>query len=176
MSENIITLDQNNINDNEDEEIQELEKLIKEKQKLLKQKKKNKKSKQSEPNNNNKLKCDKCGKSLSTKRQLKSHILNVCSKDNWPCHLCDTNFTSRGHLDTHINKCRKRKCPNCSFSCPNKKQLEEHIRTGKCEKTTFNCDICHKKLLSRNYLKAHYQRKHNMEAEEAKKKVYNISN
>ena len=174
MSENETILDKNNINDDEEtNEIQELEKLIKEKQKLLKQKKK-RKAKQSDSNNKNKLKCDKCGKLLSTQRQLDSHMLNVCAKDNWSCHLCDKNFTSRGHLDTHINKCRKRKCPNCTFSCPNKKQLEEHIKTGKCEKKTFNCKICYKKLLSRNYLKAHYQRKHNIEKEEAKKKAYYV--
>jgi len=150
-----------------------LEKLIKESQKELKEIKRTQKSKQSKLKNKDKFKCEKCGNTLSTKRQLESHKENVCGKDVWSCHICDETFTSRGHLDKHINKCRKRKCPHCTkFSCANKKQLEEHIKSGKCQKIKFTCDICHKKLLSRNYLKAHYRRKHNLEEEEAKKKAY----
>lgn len=155
-----------------EERKKELEELIKKSQKELKAIKIKQKSESLKIGNKKKFKCDKCGNILSTKRQLESHKENVCGKEVWSCHICDDKFTSRGHLDKHINKCRKRKCPHCTFICANKKQLQEHIKTGKCQNKKYTCDICHKKLQSRNYLKAHYRRKHNIEEEEAKKKAY----
>jgi len=56
-----------------EEKKKRLEKLIKESQKELKAIKIKQKSEKSKIGNKKKFKCDKCGNTLSTKRQLESH-------------------------------------------------------------------------------------------------------
>ena len=115
--------------------------------------------------------CSVCGKSLADKAALKHHEYNICGKEEWKCGLCDRVCQSQNRLDIHMNACRKRKCPMCDYRTGKYKQLKEHIKSGICTRL-FKCHICYRELKSRNYLKAHYKRKHNFPPDEAEELAY----
>ena len=153
-----------------DNEIKETkEKLMQLKKKKLKRKKKTSTIVKEE------LKCLKCNKTFSTKRRLKHHSINICSKNEWKCSFCDDKFISQTFLDHHLDLCRKRKCPMCNYRTAKKKQLQEHIKSGICTRL-FKCHICFRELKSRNYLKTHYKKKHHFPPDEAKELAYKDQN
>ena len=64
------------------------------------------------------------------------------------------------------------KCPKTyDYRTGKYKQLKEHIKSGICTRL-FKCHICYRELKSRNYLKAHYKRKHNFPPDEAEELAY----
>ena len=120
--------------------------------------------------------CPECNNRFSTKRRLEDHSFNVCyQKKEWKCSLCNDVFISNRFLQKHQTICELRKCPNCNYKTPKKKQLEEHIKSGICTRL-FKCHICFIELKSRNYLKTHYKKKHNFPPDEAEEFAYKDQN
>jgi len=56
-----------------------------------------------------KLKCNKCGKILSSKRYLKNHLL-ICKgvSNSLECHICHKIFSHRNSKSVHLKKCKEK--------------------------------------------------------------------
>ena len=154
-----------------DDQIKQIEEEMQIKRKKLNAFKKEKKRNLYKNAKKTKFVCSVCGKSLADKAALKHHEYNICGKEEWKCGLCDRVCQSQNRLDIHMNACRKRKCPMCDYRTGKYKQLKEHIKSGICTRL-FKCHICYRELKSRNYLKAHYKRKHNFPPDEAEELAY----
>ncbi|KAM3968158.1 uncharacterized protein ACR2FA_006144 isoform 1-T1 [Aphomia sociella] len=81
----------------------------------------------------------------------------VCEEGN-----CSKSYTSRSHLDRHINSVHKNpekdmlySCPTCFKSYANRQNLKRHIKIHHKLKVPFTCDVCKAEFKKKNQLSAH---------------------
>ncbi|XP_059061979.1 zinc finger protein 501-like isoform X2 [Achroia grisella] len=81
----------------------------------------------------------------------------VCEESN-----CSKSYTSRSHLDRHINNVHKNpekdmlySCPTCFKSYANRQNLKRHIKIHHKLKVPFTCDVCKAEFKKKNQLSAH---------------------
>ena len=85
-----------------------------------------------------KLKCNFCGKKLSSARQL-AHHKTVCVNQR-TCKHCKKLFSTGLDARVHQNICSslKRKCSVCSKICENDKSLKKHVHFCRRKKRTHS--------------------------------------
>ncbi|XP_052758385.1 PR domain zinc finger protein 5-like isoform X2 [Galleria mellonella] len=81
----------------------------------------------------------------------------VCEESN-----CSKSYTSRSHLDRHINNVHKSpekdmlySCPTCFKNYANRQNLKRHIKIHHKLKVPFTCDVCKAEFRKKNQLSAH---------------------
>ena len=89
------------------------------------------------------LKCDVCGKCLSSSRNLRRHTNDIHSNETFSCKICQKKFRSKAlrekHMTTHSEE-KPHKCVTCakSFktSCYLRQHERSHLSHGYCQ-----CDV-----------------------------------
>ena len=109
-------------------------------------------------------KCEICGKSFKKKINLGVHLNTVHIKRNiLKCKVCGMEFSSSSGLKSHsdsVHKVVKYKCQTCdkSYSCL--ENLKGHINQEHDKVNSYDCDICNKVFLKKNYLAKHKRDDH----------------
>lgn len=109
-------------------------------------------------------KCEECGKILSSKIALKTHIngihLNI-KQENQTIHMCDHCgylCRSKAHYKEHMNKehlkIKPYGCPLCEMSFYSKSALNAHLSTHS-DSNKFTCPKCNKVFKHKTSLKMH---------------------
>lgn len=102
--------------------------------------------------------CKECNKKFKQRRYLLDHNRKVHNLfvDDGPsiCETCNQQFPNKRqlhiHMQTHpIVKVRKFPCTMCNHSAKCAYDLRRHIETHSIENRSFECPICHRKLLPR---------------------------
>ena len=110
--------------------------------------------------------CDICGRRLSTKWGLKTHIAVHTEKKPFQCQVCGKRFARKSNMRTHIkvshDGIKPFECQICQQRFGQKgdlsKHLEAHSRVNK-----WKCPFCDKMLATRGSLKGHLTGKHKMD-------------
>uniref|UniRef100_A0A3B4WLQ7 Zinc finger and BTB domain containing 24 n=1 Tax=Seriola lalandi dorsalis TaxID=1841481 RepID=A0A3B4WLQ7_SERLL len=90
--------------------------------------------------------CDKCGKTFTQKRQLKSHYRVHTGKSLPECAQCHHKFMDTAQLKKHLRTHTGEKpftCEICGKCFTAKSTLQTHIRIHRGEKP-YDCNICDK--------------------------------
>ena len=81
------------------------------------------------------LKCEICGKNISSLKNLRSHINTIHSsekRESHPCNLCGKKFTVAKSLTRHISviheQVKQFKCDNCDKAFGQKHHLDRHMK------------------------------------------------
>ncbi|XP_041475977.1 zinc finger protein 91-like [Lytechinus variegatus] len=112
-----------------------------------------------------KFKCEMCGKLLSSRYTLESHIKCVHNKLKYPCHLCEKVFANEKYLKLHIEDHelgRKYKCEECGGTFIRPHQLKSHkelVHSGACQ---CLCELCGETFKTPQILKQHTDTVHSL--------------
>nr|XP_054765242.1 LOW QUALITY PROTEIN: zinc finger protein 845-like [Lytechinus pictus] len=112
-----------------------------------------------------KFKCETCGKLLSSKKTLESHIKCVHNKLKYPCHLCEKVFANEKYSKWHIEDHelgRKYKCGECGKAFLRPHQLKSHkelVHSGACQ---CLCEHCGATFKTPQILKQHTDTVHSL--------------
>lgn len=111
--------------------------------------------------------CTECGRTFKQRRYLLDHnrkVHNLYADEGVSiCDICDQQFENKRllqiHRQTHpyVEK-RKFPCTMCSHSAKCAYDLRRHIETHSIENRSFECPVCHRKLLPRyanDHMKSH---------------------
>lgn len=110
--------------------------------------------------------CTECGKTFKQRRYLLEHkrkVHNSTSNGQATCDICNEQFENKRLLQTHkqshpfVEK-RNFPCTICSFAAKCAYDLRRHMETHSMENRSFECHICHAKLLPRyanSHMKSH---------------------
>ena len=117
--------------------------------------------------------CADCGKVLTSKWHLKSHIkIHHSNEKPHVCDQCSKGFATKKQLKNHIVQSHsKQTCEHCGQSLVNEFSLKKHLVFDHGIKDgAFICDICPQKVFSieKGY-KKHMLRKHNRKLPPKKK-------
>ncbi|KAJ6626763.1 Transcription factor grauzone, partial [Pseudolycoriella hygida] len=109
--------------------------------------------------------CDICGKRLTDKRTLNSHMKShePDSSFTFECDSCHKSFRRESRLLAHKQYVHSPvKCTRCGIDYPSKSKLTTHLRNAHQSKNTIPqfCDICGKHFSSKQFFLIHMQSKH----------------
>ncbi len=108
--------------------------------------------------------CPHCGKSLSTKYQLQSHIKMHEGGGDFLCEHCDFRATRKDVLERHKEakhlKTHTYYCDQCQFKTHIKPVLNTHIRLVHDKVKPFKCDRCEMSYGYRRDLEKHIDKVH----------------
>ena len=82
-----------------------------------------------------KLQCDEC-EYMGTKQSLRSHKISHHTKDKlkpFQCHLCTRGFTTRQHLQDHVNVhtgAKPHECSYCGAKFASNGNRNAHVRSA----------------------------------------------
>ncbi|CAL8127435.1 unnamed protein product [Orchesella dallaii] len=102
-------------------------------------------------------KCDICGKSFQTCRNLKNHVGAHNQERKYICEICGVSYRHKIGLETHVaihNGESKFQCQICKKIFTQKSGLQRHsrIHTGKY---MFQCDLCGKQFIHHSSFSSH---------------------
>ena len=118
-----------------------------------------------EPTGIGELGCQRCGKILSSKTNLRRHQLG-CGKTTYDfvCCKCGQKFkTSRCLKDheKHKHGEEQKGCEKCGKTFSSDTNLRRHLKTcGVISGLKFDCGLCSKKFKTKRYLTEHVQQMH----------------
>lgn len=110
--------------------------------------------------------CCSCGKSYSTQIRLTEHVQQCAGVENYPCHTCDSVFSSAQSLKRHVRLKHNNDmepCPECGIKFP-VTYLPKHLASGLggCDSalqssvlTPFGEDSSARRTLSERYWTIH---------------------
>ncbi len=111
--------------------------------------------------------CTECGRKFKQRRYLLDHnrkVHNLYADDGLSiCEICNEQFQNKRSLQIHMQthpyvQKRKFPCSMCNHSATCAYDLKRHIETHSIENRSFECSICHRKLLPRyanDHMKTH---------------------
>lgn len=113
---------------------------------------------QATPKDKQPVTCDICGKSISSRKNLRVHkTVKHFKNGNFACNVCGRKFALnrdlKRHMPLHTNE-RKYVCPYCGLQCKQPGHLTKHIRTH-TEVMNWRCDCCFKNFKVQADLKEH---------------------
>ncbi|CAL4075817.1 unnamed protein product, partial [Meganyctiphanes norvegica] len=126
--------------------------------------------------------CDICNKKFTRRDRLVSHMKIHEKESEYKCSLCPSVFTRKEILEKHVN-CHnlKEQCDICYKFFPTKRKLQLHQESHKPESSlsespgkeedTFKCEVCDKKMSTRNTLSKHLRQIHGKVLDNPKKPV-----
>ncbi|KAH8287353.1 hypothetical protein KR054_006211 [Drosophila jambulina] len=106
---------------------------------------------------NSTLKCQICGKQLSTSNSFKYHMQLHGTATPYVCRICGESFKTRNAYDGHVtlhNPNNPNRCPTCGKVYRQASSLRSHLLTHSGIKP-FECTICGKRLTQRSGYKKH---------------------
>ena len=102
-------------------------------------------------------------KSSETGKEKKTILTNHSNaRENFPCELCDKQFSYRRSLKQHIRSAHegiKFHCENCGYEATTKQNLLSHIQNIH-EGIKYPCSLCDYKTSFKGNLDAHKRNKH----------------
>uniref|UniRef100_A0A8C4RAC1 C2H2-type domain-containing protein n=1 Tax=Eptatretus burgeri TaxID=7764 RepID=A0A8C4RAC1_EPTBU len=102
-------------------------------------------------------KCSVCGKSFSTKQNVKIHNRIHTGERPYKCSICGKNFSEKSSVKIH-NRIhtgeRPYKCSVCGKSFTAKNSVKIHMRTHTGERP-FECSVCGKTFTIARHVKSH---------------------
>lgn len=105
--------------------------------------------------------CQECKRCFTKRYHLMNHMITHTGEKRYKCDLCDKLYTNHGNLDRHIRvfhqKERRHVCTVCGKGFSQSTQLRQHASVHVAE-PTFECDLCHKKFKTVEYLNLHKDR------------------
>ena len=112
----------------------------------------------------NQFQCSECGKILTSKPGLVSHIklFHAENKDVYPCPECGKFFSQKGNMKTHMFSHGKERTFQCTF-CTKAFKYPDQLNRHKLLHTVgnkFQCEICEKTFVKDYELKKHLQANH----------------
>jgi len=105
--------------------------------------------------------CDQCNRVLSSRSNLKKHLITHGVDKPFACDRCDSKFNQNRDLKTHIMQkhslVRPHTCKICGKGFVHKSYLEEHITYHTGEKN-YQCFKCGKRFPAQSGLNKHMKR------------------
>ncbi|XP_069174290.1 uncharacterized protein [Procambarus clarkii] len=112
--------------------------------------------------------CDLCGKVLSNKYSLASHLKTHSRDTTHKCKVCEKAFVSKYTLVDHIRRIheeigygRDKVCKQCGRSFFTNSELKYHLKSHTGERP-YRCEICGETYLSSSTLRYHVQKHSNV--------------
>ncbi|XP_071523978.1 uncharacterized protein [Panulirus ornatus] len=112
--------------------------------------------------------CNICGKVLSNKYSLASHMKTHSRDTSYKCTVCDKAFVSKYTLVDHIRRIheeigygRDKVCKQCGRSFFTNSELKYHMKTHTGERP-YRCEVCGETYLSSSTLRYHMQKHSNV--------------
>uniref|UniRef100_A0A671UCF8 Zinc finger protein 835-like n=1 Tax=Sparus aurata TaxID=8175 RepID=A0A671UCF8_SPAAU len=104
-----------------------------------------------------KITCTKCGKGLSSKESLNSHMIVHAAERPHQCSECGLRFKRIGNLTAHMKihtGVKSYICGVCGKACARKTYLTVHMRTHSGERP-YECTVCERAFTQSHCLKTH---------------------
>ncbi|XP_061727668.1 uncharacterized protein LOC133532832 [Cydia pomonella] len=110
-------------------------------------------------------KCDICGKILSNRGNMRSHLRTHISQKPYKCTFggCGRRFkdaSSRGKHEIKHYPERQFPCKICDRLFTREYRMRRHLNTHMVKVKKVQCDYCGVRFYNKNYLSTHIQRKH----------------
>ena len=106
--------------------------------------------------------CNYCGKIVSSKFYLKTHLYTHTGEKPYKCQHCNKRFSLSGHLQRHLRTHtgeRPYKCNHCDKRFGQRDHLQTHLRTHTGEKP-YKCKHCDMRFSHSGSLKYHVNKYH----------------
>jgi hypothetical protein len=107
-------------------------------------------------------KCSVCSEVFYSRKRLKLHVSSEHPQPN-KCEQCNQTFESEAELKTHLKKTSHKSsasgmdlfCPHCGKSFSQSSSLRKHLKLHDANNSFYECDICHRTCLRKDYLEEH---------------------
>lgn len=112
--------------------------------------------------------CEICGKLMSNKYALASHLNTHTRESSLKCKICDKTFVTKYTLLDHVRRIhdeigsgRDKICKQCGRSFFTNAELKYHLKTHTGERP-YRCEMCGETYLSSSTLRYHMQKHSNV--------------
>lgn len=110
--------------------------------------------------------CTKCNENFKSYESLQTHnIVNHSEPKKFTCDTCGKGLSTRSGLLSHIGlhsdkKEESRKCKTCGLVVATKNKFNKHLETHR-EENKFSCDVCRQRFFTSDLLDTHTENYHN---------------
>uniref|UniRef100_A0A182JEZ1 C2H2-type domain-containing protein n=1 Tax=Anopheles atroparvus TaxID=41427 RepID=A0A182JEZ1_ANOAO len=107
--------------------------------------------------------CSYCSSTFVTLSEVSAHLAAVhLTEDREKCQVCGALFTTKKHLNQHLQSHsteRNHQCSECAASFKSQHHLHRHVKTVH-HVVRYNCEHCHMTYGRRDKLRLHLERVH----------------
>uniref|UniRef100_A0AAG5D9P8 C2H2-type domain-containing protein n=1 Tax=Anopheles atroparvus TaxID=41427 RepID=A0AAG5D9P8_ANOAO len=111
--------------------------------------------------------CSYCSSTFVTLSEVSAHLAAVhLTEDREKCQVCGALFTTKKHLNQHLQSHsteRNHQCSECAASFKSQHHLHRHVKTVH-HVVRYNCEHCHMTYGRRDKLRLHLERVHLIQA------------